>query len=68
MDFTDGRRRGNFGFDTGALIRISVGDQTLVQIFNVIENIINCYPKLERKQLKAREKFLPIHQPTPPFA
>ena len=57
---TDGLQRGFEVLDTGKQISVPVGSEVLGNIFNVMGQTLN---KTETKF----KKFLPIHQPAPPF-
>jgi F-type H+-transporting ATPase subunit beta len=60
LQSTDGLERGIEVEDTGKMIEVPVGQETMGNIFNVIGKALND-PK---KQFK---KFLPIHRPAPLF-
>ena len=62
MHPTDGMSRGIEAVDTGAPISISVGEQTLGRMVNVIGNPIDTKPPIETEQ-----KW-PIHHPAPRFS
>jgi F-type H+/Na+-transporting ATPase subunit beta len=57
---TDGLERGIEAEDTGKMIEVPVGPETMGNIFNVIGKALND-PKKEFK------KFWPIHRPAPPL-
>jgi F-type H+-transporting ATPase subunit beta len=59
MDSTDGIRRGMDVIDTGAPIRVPVGDVTLGRIFNVLGEAI------DEKPLEGDYQTAPIHRPAP---
>ncbi len=61
MDTTDGLRRGMEVMDTGAPIRVPVGDETLGRVFNVLGDPIDGRPPLTDAP---RE---PIHHSPPPL-
>jgi F-type H+-transporting ATPase subunit beta len=61
MDTTDGLRRGQEVYDTGAPITIPVGPETLGRIMNVIGEPVD-----ERGPINAKMSF-PIHRPPPEF-
>jgi F-type H+-transporting ATPase subunit beta len=61
MGTTDGLKRGVEAVDTGAPIRIPVGDVTLGRIFNVLGKPID-----EAGDVVA-DTFYPIHRPAPSF-
>jgi len=61
MGTTDGLKRGVDAVDTGAPIRVPVGDPTLGRIFNVLGKPID-----EAGDVTA-ETYYPIHRPAPSF-
>merc|ERR1711920_543255 len=61
MDGTDGLTRGQTVEDTGAPIKVPVGEQTLGRIINIIGEPIDELGPIETK------KFYAIHRPTPTF-
>merc|ERR1719172_377936 len=61
MDGTDGLTRGQGVLDTGAPIKVPVGEQTLGRIINIIGEPIDELGPIETK------KFYAIHRPTPTF-
>jgi len=61
MDSTDGLVRGMNARDTGAPIRMPVGEATLGRILNVIGDPV------DEKGPVETEEFLPIHREPPPF-
>merc|ERR1712087_889996 len=61
MDGTDGLTRGQKVEDTGAPIKVPVGEKTLGRIINVIGEPID-----ERGPIET-QKFYAIHRPTPTF-
>jgi len=62
MHPTDGMSRGITAIDTGAPIMVSVGEETLGRMVNVIGEPIDKKPPI------VSEKKWPIHQSAPPFA
>ncbi|MCF6278528.1 MAG: F0F1 ATP synthase subunit beta, partial [Anaerolineales bacterium] len=62
MDTTDGLRRGENAFATGAPIKVPVGMATLGRIFNVLGQPVD-----EMGEVKA-EAYYPIHRQAPSFA
>ena len=62
MHPTDGLSRGMTAIDTGAPISISVGEQTLGRMVNVMGEPIDNQPPIE-----SEEKW-PIHHPAPRFS
>ncbi len=62
MHATDGLSRGLKAVDTGAPIMVSVGEETLGRMVNVIGEPID-----KKEPIKSREKW-PIHHPAPPFS
>ena len=60
LQSTDGLERGIEAEDTGKMIEVPVGPETMGNVFNVIGKALND-PKKEFK------KFLPIHRPAPLF-
>lgn len=58
---TDGVSRGNIAVDTGAPIKMPVGEQTLGRIFNVVGECID-----HKGPVKA-SKYMPIHRSAPEF-
>merc|ERR1711884_749666 len=61
MDGTDGLTRGQTWEDTGAPIKVPVGEQTLGRIINIIGEPIDELGPIDTK------KFYAIHRPTPTF-
>merc|ERR1719511_46996 len=61
MDGTDGLTRGQKVEDTGAPIKVPVGEQTLGRIINIIGEPIDELGPIDTK------KFYAIHRPTPTF-
>merc|ERR1712151_266810 len=61
MDGTDGLTRGQPVEDTGAPIKVPVGEQTLGRIINIIGEPIDELGPIDTK------KFYAIHRPTPTF-
>merc|ERR1712176_721984 len=61
MDGTDGLTRGQTVEDTGAPIKVPVGEQTLGRIMNIIGEPIDELGPIDTK------KFYAIHRPTPTF-
>merc|ERR1712083_691014 len=61
MDGTDGLTRGQKVQDTGAPIKVPVGEQTLGRIINIIGEPIDELGPIDTK------KFYAIHRPTPTF-
>merc|ERR1719259_1097230 len=61
MDGTDGLTRGQKVQDTGAPIKVPVGEQTLGRIINIIGEPIDELGPIETK------KYYAIHRPTPTF-
>merc|ERR1719512_352569 len=61
MDGTDGLTRGQVVADTGAPIKVPVGEQTLGRIINIIGEPIDELGPIET------QKFYSIHRPTPTF-
>merc|ERR1711860_409007 len=61
MDGTDGLTRGQTVEDTGAPIKVPVGEQTLGRIINIIGEPIDELGPIDTK------KFYAIHRPTPTF-
>ena len=59
---TDGLRRGDVVFATGAAIKVPVGKKTLGRIFNVVGEAI------DRKGAVTGTKMYPIHRPAPPLS
>ena len=62
MSSTDGLRRGMAARDTGAPIKIPVGDGTLGRVFNVLGQPVDNDPA----EVKASD-YWPIHRPAPTF-
>ena len=62
MSSTDGLRRGMAARDTGAPIKIPVGDATLGRVFNVLGETVDNDPA----EVKASD-YWPIHRPAPTF-
>ncbi len=58
---TDGISRGNIAVDTGAPIKMPVGEQTLGRIFNVVGECI------DHKGPVRTDKYMPIHRSAPEF-
>jgi len=61
MGSTDGLRRDDQAFDTGAAISVPVGQETLGRIFNVLGEVVDGGPAV-----KTAKKY-PIHRPAPKF-
>ncbi len=61
MDTTDGLQRGMKAVDTGAPIRVPVGEATLGRVFNVLGDPIDGRPPLEEAPHE------PIHRSPPPL-
>merc|ERR1719436_1398019 len=61
MDGTDGLTRGQKVADTGAPIKVPVGEQTLGRIINIIGEPIDELGPIETK------KYYSIHRPAPAF-
>ncbi|WDU84597.1 F0F1 ATP synthase subunit beta [Caloramator sp. Dgby_cultured_2] len=61
MDSTDGLVRGMEAIDTGAPIKVPVGEETLGRLFNVLGQPID-----NKGEVNAKE-FYPIHRPAPKF-
>ena len=61
LDATDGLERGMDVIDTGAPIRVPVGEATLGRLFNVIGEPLDNLGPVET------DTYLPIHRPPPPF-
>ena len=62
MHSTDGMSRGISAVDTGAPISVSVGEETLGRMVNVIGNPID-----QKEPIQTEERW-PIHHPATPFA
>ena len=62
MSSTDGLRRGMAARDTGAPIKVPVGDGTLGRVFNVLGEAVDNDPT----EVKASD-YWPIHRPAPTF-
>lgn len=62
MSSTDGLRRGMAARDTGAPIKVPVGDATLGRVFNVLGETVDNDPT----EVKAADHW-PIHRPAPSF-
>ena len=62
MSSTDGLRRGMAARDTGAPIKVPVGDGTLGRVFNVLGEAVDNDPA----EVKASD-YWPIHRPAPTF-
>lgn len=62
MSSTDGLRRGMAGRDTGAPIKVPVGDATLGRVFNVLGETVDNDPT----EVNAADHW-PIHRPAPSF-
>lgn len=62
MEMTEGLQRGQAVIDTGAPIRIPVGNSTLGRIMNVIGDSVDGRGPIPAKTM------LPIHNPAPEFA
>lgn len=62
MSSTDGLTRGMDGLDTGAPIKIPVGETTLGRVFNVLGETVDNNPE----EVKA-DDYWPIHRPAPTF-
>ena len=61
MDATDGLRRGQLAFDTGAPISVPVGPPSLGRIFNVLGRPVDNLGPVES------DTYYPIHRPAPEF-
>lgn len=61
MDATDGLRRGTGVVNTGAPIRVPVGEASLGRVFNVLGKPIDGGPEVKT------EIMYPIHRSAPPF-
>lgn len=61
MDSTDGLVRGMEAIDTGAPIKVPVGEETLGRLFNVLGQPID-----NKGEVNVKE-FYPIHRPAPKF-
>jgi F-type H+-transporting ATPase subunit beta len=61
MDATDGLRRGMPVVNTGAPIKVPVGEASLGRVFNVLGHPIDNGPELEA------DTYYPIHRPAPSF-
>ncbi len=61
MDSTEGLQRGMPVANTGASIRVPVGEASLGRIFNVLGQPIDGGPAVET------DLYYPIHRPAPPF-
>jgi F-type H+-transporting ATPase subunit beta len=61
MDATDGLRRGMPVINTGAPIKVPVGEASLGRVFNVLGKAIDGGPQVES------EIYYPIHRLAPPF-
>ena len=61
MNATDGLRRGLDAIDTGAPIRVPVGEECLGRVFNLLGQPID-----QGKSLEAEETW-PIHRPAPAY-
>jgi len=61
MSSTDGLMRGMEAVNTGAPITVSVGNETLGRMFNVLGQPIDNLPEV------VTDKRLPIHRKAPPF-
>ena len=61
MDSTEGLHRGMPVANTGASIRVPVGEASLGRIFNVLGQPIDGGPAVET------DLYYPIHRPAPPF-
>jgi len=61
MDSTEGLQRGLPVVNTGASIRVPVGEVSLGRIFNVLGQPIDGGPAVET------DLYYPIHRPAPPF-
>ena len=62
MDSTDGLRRGQVAYDTGAAITVPVGTETLGRIFNVLGRPV------DNKGPVTTDTRYPIHRPAPSFS
>lgn len=62
MSSTDGLRRGMAARDTGAPIKVPVGEATLGRVFNVLGQTVDNDPA----EIKA-DDYWPIHRPAPSF-
>ncbi len=61
MGTTDGLKRGDKAYDTGASISVPVGTDTLGRIFNVLGDVVD-----GGAPIKTDKKY-PIHRPAPKF-
>ena len=61
MGSTDGLKRDDKAYDTGAPISVPVGPETLGRIFNVLGEVVDGGP-----EVKTGKKY-PIHRPAPKF-
>lgn len=61
MDATDGLRRGTPVVNTGAPIKVPVGEASLGRVFNVLGKPVDGGPPAET------DIMYPIHRPAPPF-
>ncbi|MCS7213363.1 MAG: F0F1 ATP synthase subunit beta [Candidatus Calescibacterium sp.] len=59
LDSTDGLKRGQKVYDTGAPIKVPVGPETLGRVFDVLGRPIDGKGEVKAKQ------FFPIHRPPP---
>ena len=62
MSSTDGLTRGMIGEDTGAPIKVPVGEECLGRVFNVLGQTVDHNPKPV-----GNKEFWPIHRPAPTF-
>lgn len=62
MDSTDGLRRGQVAYDTGAAITVPVGTETLGRIFNVLGRPV------DNKGPVSTDTHYPIHRAAPSFS
>ncbi len=61
MDTTDGLKRGMTAYNTGAPIKVPVGEPTLGRVFNVLGRPVDGGPEVQS------EVMYPIHRPAPPL-
>jgi F-type H+-transporting ATPase subunit beta len=61
LSSTDGLQRGMIAIDTGAPIKVPVGEKVLGRMFNVLGEPIDGGEKVQA------EKYYPIHRPAPTF-
>ena len=62
MSSTDGLTRGMIGEDTGAPIKVPVGEECLGRVFNVLGQTVDHNPAAV-----GNKEFWPIHRPAPKF-